>query len=80
MKRSIKDKVKKRIILPIEEVEIGLITAEKRVRYSDTDNLVEDLDYAYKVTIPGTIEDEEYYFEDKDNAQKFYLDFLAEHR
>lgn len=57
--------------LKIEEVQIGLDTARKKLRYYDTNNLVTDLDLAFKISIPDIIDNEDVYFENEQEAKNF---------
>ena len=60
---------------PIQEVEIGLNTAQKKLYYIDTDNLIENGNFAYKIEIPTAIDYETLYFEDYKNASKYLKNY-----
>ena len=59
----------------IEEVQIGLDTARLNLEYEDTGNLVEDQDFAYKISIPTAIDEDVIYFEEYENARDYLKDF-----
>lgn len=59
----------------IEEVQIGLFTADKNLYYQDTGNIIQDGDIAYRLTIPTAIDEETIYFEDYDNALNYLRDY-----
>ena len=55
----------------VECVQIGLNTAEKKLYYEDTGDLVKDLDVAFKVSLPDVIGEIDYYFEREYAAREF---------
>ena len=60
----------------IEEVEIGLDSAGK-YEYYDTGRVLEDGDYAFRVTVETAIDEEYIYFEDRIEAEKFIEEELG---
>ena len=61
--------------MKIEQVQIGLDTAKKYLHYHDTGIRLEDLDIAFKVSVPTAIDFEDVYFEDEDKAKAFIKTF-----
>lgn len=59
----------------IEEVQIGLDTARLKLNYEDTGDLVEDGDFAYKMTKPTAIDEEVIYFREYENARDYLIDY-----
>lgn len=59
----------------IEEVQIGLDTARLKLKYADTNCLVKDLDFCYKISIPTVIGEDNIYFEEYENAVKYLQEF-----
>lgn len=63
-------------INPIEEVQIGLENGKwKKNYYQDTGRRVKDGDFAYKISLPTIFGEDDIYFENYVEAQKYLKDF-----